>query len=137
MMDVMWSPFRTTEVTPGCSESMPMARIWLRLTSGTSDGEPSCSPDGKWVIFQSKRSGTVTLWKVSIDGGEQTQLTTEETQYPAVSPDGKWIACLYQDEKARHFAGRWRQARQDLRVEGDNDKHKMDARRTELDLCGR
>jgi len=47
------------------------------------------------VIFQSKRSGTVTLWKVSIDGGEQTQLTTAETQLPAVSPDGKWIACLY------------------------------------------
>src|SRR5439155_22079475 len=66
-----------------------------QVTSGTYDGAPSCSPDGIWVIFQSKRSGTLSLWKVSSDGGEQTQLTTEETQYPAVSPDGKWIACLY------------------------------------------
>jgi Tol biopolymer transport system component len=37
-----------------------------------------------------------TLWKISTDGGEPTQLTTEWTYRPAVSPDGKWIACVYQ-----------------------------------------
>jgi Tol biopolymer transport system component/tRNA A-37 threonylcarbamoyl transferase component Bud32 len=70
-----------------------------RLASGTSDNWPSCSPDGKWVAFASQRTGKlVTLWKVSIDGGEPKQLTTEMTWRPAVSPDGKWIACIYQPD---------------------------------------
>jgi len=41
------------------------------------------------------RKGKRALWKISIDGGEETQLTTEWTYAPAVSPDGKWIACVY------------------------------------------
>ncbi|MGA3326872.1 MAG: hypothetical protein ABSF45_20610, partial [Terriglobia bacterium] len=68
----------------------------VRLTSGTFDSAPACSPDGKWVVFQSRRTGTwTTLWKISTDGGEPAQLTTEWTYLPAVSPDGKWIACVY------------------------------------------
>jgi Tol biopolymer transport system component len=68
----------------------------VQLTSGTFDSAPSCSPDGKWVVFQSQRTGKwTTLCKISIDGGEPTQLTTEWTYLPAVSPDGKWIACGY------------------------------------------
>jgi Tol biopolymer transport system component len=69
----------------------------VQLTSATDDRFPSCSPDGKWVVFQSMRTGKwKTLWKISTDGGEPTQLTTEWTYRPAVSPDGKWIACVYQ-----------------------------------------
>ena len=67
----------------------------VRLMSGTS---PSCSPDGKWVIFESNRTGKPTVWKVPIEGGEQTQLTSEECRSPTVSPDGGRIACLYTAE---------------------------------------
>jgi len=70
----------------------------VRLTSGTFDRAPSCSPDGKWVAFESIRTGKSTLWKISTDGGEPTQLTPELTYRPAVSPDGKWIACVYQPD---------------------------------------
>ena len=68
----------------------------VRLTGGTFDHAPSCSPDGKWVVFHSWRTGKwTTLWKVSIDGDEPRQLTKEYTYLPVVSPDGKWIACVY------------------------------------------
>jgi Tol biopolymer transport system component len=72
---------------------------FLQLTRSTYDLMPSCSPDGKWVAFASQRTGKwLTLWKVSIDGGEPTQLNKEMASFPAVSPDGKWIACIYQPD---------------------------------------
>lgn len=64
----------------------------VQLTTGSFIGVPSCSPDGTWVAFQTREPG---LWKVSIDGGQPTQLTNQATDYPVVSPDGKWIACVY------------------------------------------
>lgn len=67
----------------------------FQLTSGINDTSPSCSPDGKWVVFSSKGAAGESLWKVSIEGGGPTQLTTKETDFAAVSPDGKWIACVY------------------------------------------
>lgn len=67
----------------------------IQLTKGTFDGIPSCSPDGKWVVFQSKRTGGWTLWKMSVNGGKQTQLTSEEMGNATISPDGKLIACVY------------------------------------------
>ena len=42
----------------------------------------------------SQRSGTPTLWRIPIDGGEPAQLTTSNSWLPAVSPDGKYIACF-------------------------------------------
>jgi Tol biopolymer transport system component len=44
------------------------------------------------------------LWKVSIDGGVPTQLTTYYSSFPEVSPDGKTIACRHLDEKALTIA---------------------------------
>jgi Tol biopolymer transport system component len=51
------------------------------------------TPDGKFLIFNSKRSGTINLWKIPTNGGEATQLTfdSELAGFPAVSRDGKWI----------------------------------------------
>jgi serine/threonine protein kinase/Tol biopolymer transport system component len=51
-------------------------------------GFPQCTPDSRWVVYQSERS----LWKVPIDGGEPVQLTSRGFAWPAISPDGKWIA---------------------------------------------
>ncbi|MEJ2006740.1 MAG: protein kinase [Acidobacteriota bacterium] len=66
-----------------------------QLTNGF-DLLPSCSPDGKWVVYHSLSNGRRQLWKVSIDGGKPVQLTNAaEASGASVSPDGKWIACLY------------------------------------------
>jgi len=66
------------------------------LVSNISLGSPCCSPDGKWVVYQSfAGENRITLYKVSIDGGESVQLTHDWSAYPAISPDGTMIACFY------------------------------------------
>ncbi len=67
----------------------------IQLTRGGSNSEPALSPDGKWVVYTSRVNGNGSLWRISVEGGEPTQMTKEETSWPAVSPDGKYIACVY------------------------------------------
>ena len=66
-----------------------------RLTEGPGDILPQSSPDGRWVVFWSNRSGELRVWKVSIDGGEPVQLSDQLINNPTVSPDGSQIACVY------------------------------------------
>ena len=68
-----------------------------QLTEGPGDIFPQSSPDGRWVVFQSTRSGSLSAWKVSIDGGEPVRLTDKWTANPTVSPDGSLIACFYRE----------------------------------------
>lgn len=65
------------------------------LTRSGWTSVPRSSPDGTWIVYESDASGNITLWKTSIDGGQETQLTKRTTEDPAVSPDGKLIACFY------------------------------------------
>jgi Tol biopolymer transport system component len=77
----------------------------IRLTStpGLSDG-PEFSPDGKYIYFNSTRTGLMQLWRMKPDGSAQEQLTNDEFNnwFPHISPDGKWIAFISfgQDVKA-------------------------------------
>jgi tricorn protease len=52
---------------------------------------PTFSPDGKWLVF-TNYNDRISLWKVSVEGGEPTQLLVENALCSAVSPDGKTIA---------------------------------------------
>jgi len=63
-----------------------------QLTHEGTNGAPSCSPDGKWVIFNASHGGDYTLWRIPLQGGTPEQLTEYASSYPSVSPDGKWIA---------------------------------------------
>jgi Tol biopolymer transport system component len=88
----------------------------VQLTHGSGEGQPVCSPDGRWVVYSQGGPNTTpwqkTLWKVSIDGGEQVQLCDRPSSGAAISPDGTLIACLYAQNPAPplkialiHFAG--------------------------------
>lgn len=69
----------------------------IRLTTapGLDDGS-EYSPNGKYIYFNSVRSGTMQLWRMKPDGSDQQQLTNDEYNnwFAHVSPDGKWIVCL-------------------------------------------
>jgi Tol biopolymer transport system component len=67
-----------------------------RITKGMGfDGQPRYSPDGKWIIFTSDRSGLDDIWLMSADG-EQTMPVTHNdggANYisPTWTPDGQLI----------------------------------------------
>ena len=60
---------------------------------GLDDG-PEYSPDGKYIWFNSVRSGLMQVWRMKADGSEQTQMTSHEDRnawFPHVSPNGKRV----------------------------------------------
>jgi Tol biopolymer transport system component len=65
-----------------------------QITRGQDDDSPSCTPDGKWVVYMgvSKEDSSFHIFKMSIDGGTPTELARGIASQPAVSPDGKLVA---------------------------------------------
>jgi Tol biopolymer transport system component len=67
----------------------------VRLTnsSGLDDG-PEYSPDGRFVYFNSTRSGPMQIWRMKADGSEPERVTTDgwNDWFPHVSPDGRFLA---------------------------------------------
>ncbi len=52
----------------------------------------SVSPDGKYIVFVSWRSGKSNLWRVDVDDGKLTQLTDGEGDvFPRCTPDGSSV----------------------------------------------
>ena len=79
-------------VIPDCTLTVDQAK---RITDDNNYIELlSCSPDGKWIAFDSNRSGNVDIWIMRIDGTELRQLTTHPAHDwgPNWSPDGKMLA---------------------------------------------
>jgi TolB protein len=69
----------------------------IRLTDavGLDDG-PEYSPDGKYIYFNSVRSGSMQIWRMKPDGSNQEQVTNDafHNWFAHISPDGKWIVFL-------------------------------------------
>jgi Tol biopolymer transport system component len=66
-----------------------------QITTGNQSVEQaSASPDGRWLYFDSDRSGKSTIYRMPLAGGEPQQLITNAGNdfAPAVSPDGRWVA---------------------------------------------
>ena len=81
----------------------------VQLTRGSGEKFPQCSPDGKWVVYNTVATDQdfYALWKMPIDGGQPVRLTDSNTYYPAISPEGGHIAYSYRDESSN---GRYRVA---------------------------
>jgi len=63
-----------------------------RLTTTPFDESmPSYSRDGRWIYFNSPRSGRRQVWKMPAAGGDPDQLTTSGGLRPAESTDGKTV----------------------------------------------
>jgi len=62
------------------------------IPKGGLNSYPSITADGRYLVFQSNRSGHFAVWRSDLSGENMKQLTGEEiAAQPAVSPDGKWI----------------------------------------------
>jgi len=63
-----------------------------KLTSGPGrNGAPRVTPDGRYILFTSLRSGLPQIWRMEIDGSDPVQLaSSDNAQMSDISPDGKW-----------------------------------------------
>ncbi|HEV7374021.1 MAG TPA: winged helix-turn-helix domain-containing protein [Pyrinomonadaceae bacterium] len=76
--------------------------IWVMLADGTqqkqltfdtgADLQPVATPDGRYIIFISSRTGKNQLWRIDADGGNPLLLASMEgARFPSISPDGQWV----------------------------------------------
>lgn len=67
----------------------------LTNIAGLDDG-PEYSPCGRFIWFNSTRSGLMQAWSMEADGSNPKQMTFNDanTWFPHISPDGKTIACI-------------------------------------------
>lgn len=84
------------------SRKIANADLWVMNADGSGQKQltdsqdverfPSLSPDGRYIIFDLIRAGSISIWRVDSDGNNLKQLTegNEDTQ-PHGSPDGKWV----------------------------------------------
>ncbi len=69
--------------------------IRLTTTEGLDDG-PEYSPDGKYIYFNSTRTGMMQIWRMLPDGSNQEQITFDNYQnwFAHPSPDGKQLIII-------------------------------------------
>jgi Tol biopolymer transport system component len=103
-----WSPDGKTLVyTGGRGKDTPEFDIYamnadgsgternLTNSKGLDDG-PEYSPDGKFIYFNSVRSGSMQIWRMKPDGSEPEQITSDgwNNWFPHVSPDGQSVVFI-------------------------------------------
>ncbi|KAI1709070.1 WD40-like beta propeller repeat domain-containing protein [Ditylenchus destructor] len=80
----------------------------LTKDDGIYNGEPDISPDGRWAVFTSTRSGHPELWIMNAtDGSDKKQLTNKSTVFgykggATFSPDGSKIVFHVTRPKSKH-----------------------------------
>lgn len=95
-----WAPDGSILYTAPSGEQ---SDIWTLNADGTAgrqltsdsytEGLGCVSPDGRYAVFSSNRSGSFNLWRMDLATGEQKQLTEgiEVDSQPDCSPDGQWV----------------------------------------------
>jgi dipeptidyl aminopeptidase/acylaminoacyl peptidase len=69
-----------------------------QYTSGeVADSNPVFSPDGKWIVFTSKRGEKKGIYRMPTGGGEAKLLVDKDGSYSelSVSPDSRKILCIF------------------------------------------
>ncbi len=86
------------------AENKTTTDLWISNIDGSNirqltndpkhDRNPVWSPDGKWIAFESTRSGESQIWLIAPEGGEPRQLTKISTEADTVvwAPDSKALA---------------------------------------------
>ena len=59
---------------------------------GNVDSALNASPDGRYIVFHSTRSGGLDIWRIDADGSNPKQLTFSKRSYqPFVSTDSRYV----------------------------------------------
>src|SRR5204863_4550528 len=94
------------------------------FTSGDrSSSNPQWTPDGRWIVFTSRRPEHNNLWRIRADGGEAEQITDLKTDVTGFqpSPDGQWVAFTRVEEQTP-AEGRAKKEKTDVHVVDENFK---------------
>jgi len=94
-----WTPEGRIVFTAGIDRSRALhsmdadgSNIRQLTSPGFFDIKPTVTSDGHYIVFQSNRSGSNEVWRVSNDGRDLRQLTTGGGNTdPHSTPDGKWV----------------------------------------------
>jgi hypothetical protein len=122
-----WSPdgetIAVSRMLPGARFDVVLidagGRVIREVTADRAlDGTPTWSPDGRYVVFSSDRTGITNLYAFDVGSGELWQVTNVLTGaiQPDVSPDGRWIVFSHYEVDGYHIArvpfepGTWRLA---------------------------
>ena len=67
----------------------------LTTTAALDDGS-EYTPDGRWIYFNSTRTGRMQIWRMRPDGSAQEQLTFDDSNnwFPHIAPDGKSLVFI-------------------------------------------
>ena len=97
--DVLWTPDNKLLVTAFENDH---ADIWLKdpngnvskqltANSGTNWGQRVAN-DGRYIVFDSDRTGDFHIWRIDMDGSNPLQLTKGSGEkFADISPDGHWV----------------------------------------------
>jgi eukaryotic-like serine/threonine-protein kinase len=66
-----------------------------QLSTDKIDVQPTCSPDGKFVVYVNVQDPVNRLMRMGIDGGAATEISKVEAESPTISPDGSSVAVAY------------------------------------------
>ena len=94
-----WTPDKKIVYASSVAQSRT---IWIMDADGQNAKEltppgnyettPGVTGDGRFLVFESNRSGASEIWRTNIDGTDPKRLTTCGRNYqPGVSPDGQWV----------------------------------------------
>jgi dipeptidyl aminopeptidase/acylaminoacyl peptidase len=64
-----------------------------------NESAPVATPDGRYIVFSSDRTGRPALYRISPDGTGVTSLTSPTTEHgdsePQATPDGQWLLIVH------------------------------------------
>ncbi|HXU36006.1 MAG TPA: protein kinase [Blastocatellia bacterium] len=84
------------------SRTRSVVNIWIVNKDGTGQKQltaderaslgPTVSPDGRYIVFSSNRTGNSCIWRMELDGSNPKQLTgVASAQNAEITPDGQWV----------------------------------------------
>jgi Tol biopolymer transport system component len=70
-------------------------QLFTLTTDESNNAYPSVTPDGRYIVFASDRTGRQQIWRMDMDGTRLKQLTDGNTSsdFPQCTPDSKWVLC--------------------------------------------